>query len=81
MLLQALRVVLALVRLEKLVGVCAGWDDHRGIGASAEHTLVIHDVLGEVLILVRPTVRVLILLFLSDYAWVSRETLTSGSAT
>ena len=75
LLLQTLGVVFALVGLEKLVGVCASWDYHGGVGASAEHTLVMHDVLGEVLLSVSVSIRVLILLFLSDYSGVRGESL------
>ena len=81
LLLEALRVIFALICLEELVGVCASGDNHRGIGAPTENTFIIHDILREVLIGVCATVRVLILLFLSDYARVCRETLPASSAT
>ena len=81
LLFEALRVIFALVCLEELVWVGARGDNHRGIGASTENALIIHDVLREVLIGVGATVRVLILLFLSDYARVCRETLPASSAT
>ena len=81
LLFQALRVIFALICLEELVWVGARGDDHRGICASTENTFVVHDILREVLIGVRATVRVLILLFLSDYARMCRETLPASSAT
>ena len=81
LLLEAFRVIFALICLEELVGICASGDNHRGIGAPTENTFIIHDILWEVLIGVRATVRVLILLFLSDYARVCRETLPASSAT
>ena len=79
LLLEALRVILALVCLEELIGVGARGDDHRCIGTASEHTLVVHDVLGEVLLLRRVPIRVLILLFLRHYARVGREALTSST--
>ena len=61
LLLEALRVVLALVGLEELVGVGARWDDHGSVGAATEDSLVEGDVLGHVLFLICGTVGVLIL--------------------
>ena len=61
LLLEALRVVLALVRLEELVGVGARRDHHRRVRAAPEHSLVEGDILGHVLFLIRTTVGVLVL--------------------
>ena len=77
LLLKVLRVVLPLVRLEKLVWVGAGRNDHGGVGATPEDALVVHDVLGVVLLLVGPAIGVLILLLLSDDAGVGGETLAT----
>ena len=79
LLLETLRVVLPLVRLEKLVGVRAGRDDHGGVCTSTEDALVEGNVLGEVLFGVRAAVRVLILLFLGDDAGVSGEALPASA--
>ena len=81
LLLQTLRIIFALVCLEELIWVGARWDDHGSIGAATENTLVIHDVLREVLILIGTTIRVLILLLLSDHTRVSSESLSASSAT
>ena len=81
LLFEAFRVIFALICLEELIGVGAGRDDHRSISAPTENTLVIHDILREVLVGVRTSVRVLVLLFLRDYAWMCRETLPASSAT
>ena len=81
LLLEAFRVIFALVCLEELVWICASGDNHGSIRAPTENTFIIHDILRVVLIGVRATVRVLILLFLSDYARVCRETLPASSAT
>ena len=59
--LEALRVVFALVGLEELVGVGARWDDHRSVRAASEHSLVEGDILWHVLFLIRATVGVLVL--------------------
>ena len=77
LLLEALRVVLALVGLEELVWVGARRDHHRGVGASAKHALVVHNVLGIVLIGACAAVGVLVLLLLSDYAGVRGEALAT----
>ena len=61
LLLEAFRVIFALICLEELVWVGARGDDHRGIGASTEHSLVKSYILWHVLILVGSTIRVLVL--------------------
>ena len=81
LLLEALRVVLAFVRLEKLVRVGSCRNDHSSVRASAEHTLVVHDVLREVLILISATIWVLVFLFLGYDAGMGCKTLPSCSAT
>ena len=80
LLLKALRVVLALVCLEKLVGVGTGGNDHGGVGASTEHTLIVHDVLGEVRITTDLTIRVLVFLLLGDNSGVGSEALAARAA-
>ena len=81
LLLEALRVVLAFVRLEKLVRVGSCRNDHGSVRASTEHTLVVHDVLREVLILISATIWVLVFLFLGYDAGMGCKTLPSCSAT
>ena len=81
LLLKPLRVIFALICLEELVGVGAGWNDHGGVGAAAEDALVVHDVLGVVLLGAGAAIRILILLFLGDDARVSGEALPARSAT
>ena len=65
LLLQTLGVILSLVSLEQLVGVCASWNDHGSISASAENTLIVCDILGEVFLGISSTIWILILLLLS----------------
>ena len=78
LLLQPLRVVLTLVRLEQLVGIRAGRDDHGGVGAAAENALIVGDVLREIRILIDSAVWVLVLLLLAHDAGVGREALGSS---
>ena len=78
--LEALRVILALVSLEKLVWVCASGDDHSGVGASSKHTLIVGNVLREVSLLTSIAIRVLIFLFLSNYARMCGEALRASTA-
>ena len=80
LLLKALRVILALVRLEKLVGVGTGGNDHGGVGASTEHTLIVHDVLGVVRFTTDLTIRVLVFLLLGDDSRVGGEALAARAA-
>jgi len=75
LLLEALRVVLALVGLEKLIGVGSSRDYHSCIGASTEDTLVMHNILRKVFIPVCVSIRILILLFLCNYSRVRGEPL------
>ena len=68
LLLQAFWVVFALVGLEQLVRVGAGWNNHGSIGASSEDSLVIGDILREVLLLLTLTVRIFIFGFVRHNA-------------
>ena len=77
LLFEALGVVLALISLEELVRVGPCGDNHGCIGATSEHTLIIHDVLREVLLLRSVPIRVLILLLLRNDARVRSEALAS----
>ena len=77
LLFQALGVVLALVCLEKLVRVCASWDNHGSVGASPEDTLIVHDILREVLLSGIVSIRVLVLVLLGNDAGMSRKALAS----
>ena len=73
LLLESFGVVLALVGLEKLVGVGSCGNDHGGIGAPAEHPLIKCDVLRHVLLWGRLTVRVLVLGFGWHHAGMGSE--------
>lgn len=75
LLFETLWVVFALVSLEQLVGVCASGDDHGGVSASSEDTLVIGDVLGEILLFISATIGVLILLLVVDNEGLGRKSL------
>ena len=77
LLLQSFGVILALVRLEELIGVGASRDNHGRVGASTEDTLVVHDVLGVVLLNIGPSVRVLVLVLLVDDARMGSEALAA----
>ena len=81
LLFEAFGVIFALVCLEELIGVSSCRDDHRSIRAPTENTLIVHDVLWIVFILVSTAIRVLILLFLGYYARMCRETLPASSTT
>jgi len=63
LLLQTFWVVLALVGLEKLVGVRASWDDHGRVSRATVHSLIEGNVLREVHVRVLLAIRVLILRF------------------
>ena len=77
LLLQPLRVILALVGLEQLVRVRSSWDHHRCVGATSEDTFVVHDVLWVVLLAGIVSVRVLVLVLLGNDARMGREALPS----
>ena len=79
LLFETLRVVLSLVGLEELIRVSSCRNNHGGVGASAEDTLVIGDVLRVVLLGSCSTIRILILLFLSNDAGMGSEALASSS--
>ena len=75
LLLETFWIIFALVGLEELVGVGASGDDHGGVGAASEDTLVISDVLGEVLLVVGATIGVLVLLLVVDDEGLGRKSL------
>ena len=75
LLLKTLWVILALVRLEQLVGVGSCRNHHGSVGASSEDSLVVHDVLREVLLLRCVTIGVLVFLLLRNHSWVCSEAL------
>ena len=81
LLLQALGVVLPLVRLEELVGIGASGDDHRGISAATEDTLIESDVLWEVSLFIDPTIWVLVFLLLGHDTGMGCEALSAWCAT
>ena len=75
LLLQSLRVILALVGLKELVRVGACRDDHCSVSTATVDTLIVHDVRGQVLLIGCVAVGVLILLFLGDDARVGCKAL------
>jgi len=75
LLLETFWIIFALVGLEELVGVGTSGDDHGGVGAASEDTLVISDVLGEVLLVVGATIGVLVLLLVVDDEGLGRKSL------
>ena len=75
LLFETLWVVFALVSLEQLVGVSTSGDDHGSVSASSEDTLVIGDVLGEILLFISATIGVLILLLVVDNEGLGRKSL------
>ena len=79
LLLETLRVVLLLVRLEELVGVAAGRDDHGGVRASAEDALVKGDILREVSFLVDAAIRIFVLLLAGDDSGMGGEALAAST--
>ena len=80
LLLETLRVILAFVGLEELVGVRSSRDDHRGISATAEHSLIKGNVLREVGVFIDTAVRVLILLLLRNNTRMGSKALSSSTA-
>ena len=78
LLLEALGVILTLVRLEKLVRICASRDNHGRICASPEHSLIKRYVLGEVGLLIDTAIRILILLLIVDNARMGGEALPTS---
>ena len=79
LLFESLGIVLSLVSLEKLIWVCSCWNDHSRICASTEDTFVVSNVLRVVLLFLCSTIRILILLFLRDYAGMGSKALSSSS--
>ena len=75
LLLQSLWIILALVCLEQLVRVGSCRNHHGSICASSEDSLVVHDVLREVLLLRCVTIGVLVFLLLRNHSWVCSEAL------
>ena len=74
LLLQAFWVVLSLVCLEELVWISTSWDDHGGVGRSTEHSLIVCNVLWEVLFLPDLTIGILIFSFLWNNTGMGCET-------
>ena len=73
LLFEAFWVVLSFVCLEKLVWVSASWDHHCCIGGPTEHSFIVSNVLWEVAISISLTIRILILGFLGNDAWMGSE--------
>ena len=61
--------------MEKFVGVGSSRDDHGGVGASSHNTLVMGDVLGDILISVHLTIRILVLILGINYSRSSSKSL------
>jgi hypothetical protein len=71
------RIVFSLVRMEELVGVRASRDNHGGVGASTEHTLIVHNIVRGVLLSAYMTIRILVLGLGLHYTGSSCKTLRS----
>jgi hypothetical protein len=63
--------------MEKLVGVRASRNNHGGVSASTEHTLIIHNIVRSVLFSTLMTIRVLVLGLGLHYTRSSCKTLWS----
>ena len=78
LLFEALRIIHSLVCLEELIRVGSRGDDHGSIGASTEDSLIVSNILREIVFSLTATaIRVLVFSFTGDNARMRSETLTT----